>query len=186
MSEDELRHLVAVLKVLADESRLRMVGILVSGERSGVELADLLGLRAATVSHHLGRLREVGLVTARAEGASKRYALDRAALGALQNELLEPGRVSAMVPEAAPDAFAAKVLSAFLDGDTLVRIPASRKKRDVVLDWLAARFERDVPLSEREVNERLERHHWDSATLRRELVGGGWMTRADGIYRRLR
>ena len=184
MSEDELKRMVAVLKVLADESRLRMVGILASRPCTGGELAQLLGLRAATVSHHLARLKEVGLVSVRAEGTSRIYSLDSEALSTLQDEVLDPGHVAEIVPEAAPGAFESKVLQAFFDGEKLVRIPSSRKKRRVVLQWLAERFPVGVPLSEAEVNERLQRHHWDSATLRRELVGGGFMTREAGTYLR--
>jgi len=38
---------------------------------------------------------------------------------------------------------------------------------------------------ERAVNETLQRHHWDSATLRRELIGAGMMARDAGVYWRL-
>jgi len=186
MSEDELKRLVRSLKVLADVSRLRILGILAAGERTGGELAELCELRASTVSHHLTRLRELGVVTARAEGSSKVYALDPDALASLQQPLREPSRIAELVPEAQPGSFAAKVMAAFVDGQELVRIPSSRKKRDVILGWLVTDFAIGEPVSEATVNERLQRHHWDSATLRRELVGGGWMTRDDGWYTRLR
>jgi len=73
-----------------------------------------------------------------------------------------------------------KVLAAFLNGDRLVRIPAKRKKRDVILRWLAGRFEPGVEYPEREVNRILKRHHPDYATLRRELFEGGHMHRRGG------
>lgn len=185
MSEQALQRLVELLKVLADESRLRLIGVLATRECSGGELAHLLGLRAATVSHHLTRLREAGLVSVRAEGTTRYYRLDADALAALRGDLLEPARVSELVPEARPGAFEQKVLDTFLDGEVIRRIPSSRKKRDVLLQWLADAFELGRAYSEAEVNERLLRHHWDSATLRRELVGGGWMTRDAGTYCRV-
>ena len=64
-------------------------------------------------------------------------------------------------------------------------IPASRKKRDVILDWLADRFEHGVRYPEPELNTIIKRHHPDSATLRRELIGGRWMAREAGVYWRL-
>jgi hypothetical protein len=51
-----------------------------------------------------------------------------------------------------------------------------------VLTWLAGRFEPGRRYAEREVNEIIKRHHEDSATLRRELIDGGWMEREDGVY----
>jgi len=186
MSEEELQRLVGALKVLADESRLRILGILAAGERTGGELAELVDLRASTISHHLTRLVELGVVTVRSEGSSKVYGLDADTLSSLRGDLLVPDRMVEMVPEAQPGSYEAKVLDAFVAGPELTKIPSSRKKRIVVLDWLVQRFPLGETVSEAEVNERIQLAHWDSATLRRELVGGGWMSREAGRYTRLR
>ncbi|MGH7862913.1 MAG: DUF2087 domain-containing protein [Candidatus Dormibacteraceae bacterium] len=61
-------------------------------------------------------------------------------------------------------------------------MPANRKKRDVILNYLAERFSPGQTYQEREVNAILSRHHSDFATLRRELVDGGWLVRESGIY----
>ena len=73
-----------------------------------------------------------------------------------------------------------KVLDAFLDGERLVRIPAKRKKRDVILRWLLQEFEPGVEYPEAEVNRILRRHHLDCATLRRELFEFGYLHRQGG------
>ncbi len=73
-----------------------------------------------------------------------------------------------------------KVLDTFLDGERLVRIPAKRKKRDVVLRWLQQEFEPGVEYPEAEVNRILHRHHLDCATLRRELFESGYLRRQGG------
>ena len=77
MSDEQLRLLVQFFKVMADESRLKIIGLLSTGERSVGELAELLGLQEPTVSHHLGRLRELNLVEMRAEGNTRYYWLNR-------------------------------------------------------------------------------------------------------------
>ena len=64
----------------------------------------------------------------------------------------------------------------------LTQIPASRKKRDVILHWLASHFEEDRRYKETEVNDLLQHYHPDSATLRRELIGAGLLERQDSIY----
>jgi DNA-binding transcriptional ArsR family regulator len=186
MSEDELRRIVSMFKVLADESRLKILGVLAAGPRTGGELAELVGLRASTISHHLTRLKESGLVTVTKDGTSRVYTLDREVLAELGTEAMVPEHIASVVPEAAPDRYTERVLSAFLDQGHLTKIPSSRKKRDVVLNWLVQRFEIGVDVSEATVNERIQQVHWDSATLRRELVGGKWMVRTNGIYRRVR
>ncbi len=65
MSENP--ELVAFFKALADANRLKIVGLLARQPYSVEELAALLDLKPSTVSHHLSRLAEVGLVSARAE-----------------------------------------------------------------------------------------------------------------------
>jgi hypothetical protein len=78
-----------------------------------------------------------------------------------------------------------KVLKSYLDGISLIKIPASRKKRLVVLRWLVRKFELEVTYTERQINEILGRHHSDYATLRRELIGYQLMERENGFYWRL-
>lgn len=65
----------ALLKALAHDGRLSILCHLSSGERSVGELETLLGQRQATVSQQLARLREDGLVTSRAEGKQRLYAI---------------------------------------------------------------------------------------------------------------
>jgi hypothetical protein len=76
-----------------------------------------------------------------------------------------------------------KVLASFV-GETgnLAVIPASRRKRRIVLRWLAEQFEEGRRYRESEVNELLQRRHWDCATLRRELIGYGMLGRDAGTY----
>ena len=75
------------------------------------------------------------------------------------------------------------VLRAFFDGPRLRQIPASRKKRVIVLRRLLERFAPGRSYPESEVNDLLREAHEDVATLRRELVDYGFMVRDRGIYR---
>ena len=171
-----------VFKALADESRLRIVGILASGERSVDELAAPLELRAPTVSHHLSRLRELGLVSMRADGTVHLYRLEVDALRRLTREVLAVERMASWADDTHAEAWQRKVLRDFFEGQRLKEIPASRKKRQVVLEWLAGQFQAGVRYPERAVNELLARHHPDVATLRRELVGAGLLQREQSVY----
>ncbi|MCY0869958.1 MAG: metalloregulator ArsR/SmtB family transcription factor [Firmicutes bacterium] len=184
MTDEAERKLVAFVKVLADPSRLRIMGLLATREVSVEELAACLSLRTPTVSHHLGRLRQAGLVSMRADGNTHLYRLESAALDKAKRELLTTETLAAMV-QVDGDAWERKVLRDFLNGEQLKEIPASRKKRLVILAWLASQFAPGVHYPEAVVNELLRRHHEDCATLRRELVGNGFMARANSIYWRV-
>ncbi|MCL6600395.1 MAG: metalloregulator ArsR/SmtB family transcription factor [Alicyclobacillus macrosporangiidus] len=184
MTKEDSQVLVQFLKALADESRLRILGILADHEASVDELSAYLGLKPPTVSHHLSRLRELGLVSMRTEGNVHRYRFQPEPLRQL-SRLLQPERLASMA-RAEGSAWEQKVLNDFLIGDQLKEIPASRKKRLVILKWLADKFEWDVRYPESQVNEILKRHHPDFATLRRELIGNQLMDRDNGVYWRIR
>ena len=83
------------------------------------------------------------------------------------------------------DAWSEKVLQNYLNGDRLKEIPASRKKRLVILKWLVNKFAVNRTYTEPEVNQILSNHYPDYATLRRELIGYQLMKRDNGIYQRL-
>jgi len=181
---DRTETLLAFFKAMANESRLRIVGLLSARERSVQELARALSLTEPTVSHHLQVLKEIGLVTVRAEGVVRWHALNADTLSQLNRSLLEPGTVSSLAPRKG-DADS-RVLSAFLDAESRIKsIPASRRKRYVILKWLVRKFEEGRRYPESSINETIQRHHWDSATLRRELIGHRMMAREKSVYWRL-
>jgi hypothetical protein len=177
--------LVLFFKALADESRLKIVGLLASESYSGGVLAERLDIKPATVSHHLARLAEAGLVTARMDGHSKLYSLRLDVVHAMANRLLARDAL----PEAARDlegaAYDRKVLSDFLLPDgSLKKIPAQQKKLLAVLRHLLHEFEPGRTYPEKEVNAILARAHPDTASLRRAMIEYKLMQREAGQYRR--
>ncbi|MBD2167950.1 metalloregulator ArsR/SmtB family transcription factor [Calothrix membranacea FACHB-236] len=190
MRKEQFQTLLQFFKVLADESRLKIVGILANQECSVEELAVLLQLKEPTVSHHLSKLKELNLVTMRPEGNSRFYQLDSDVLQSLSQEIFTPEKMASLIEDVDIAAWESKVLKNYLENDSknldeiqrLKEIPASRKKRLVILKWLASKFEEGVQYPERTVNETLQLYHPDYATLRRELVGYQLMQRENGVY----
>ncbi len=185
MPEEDLQTLLQFFKALADENRLKLLGIVAQRECSVEELAEALGLKAPTVSHHLTKLKELRLVEMRVEGNTHLYRLNAEGLRGLNKALLTPENVATLVELEDSDAWERKVLRDFFDGERLKEIPSSRKKRLVILKWLAAQFEREHLYPEDEVNKIIKRAHPDTATLRRELIGNHLMQREAGNYWRL-
>ena len=175
MEPDKLDRFATLFKALADPARLRILGCLAERPYAGHELATQLALTPPTISHHMRKLVDAGLVTATSEAQSRIYTL-RA------DELRELARSSHPAPET-EDGEDARTLRAFFDGDRLNQIPAQRKKRVIVLRHLLTRFDPAREYSEREVNDILKVANEDYATLRRELVDYGFMNRDKGIYR---
>ncbi len=71
MSQEEFQTLLLFFKALADENRLKMIGILAEQECSVEELAAMLHLKAPTVSHHLAKLKELELVEITSPGQAE-------------------------------------------------------------------------------------------------------------------
>jgi DNA-binding transcriptional ArsR family regulator len=182
MASPELTRIISFFKVLSDESRLKIVGALSSGERSVDEIAELLDLRAPTVSHHLARLKEISLVSMRCRGTTHVYSLNFDELRAFSRRFLALETMATISDEVAVDARERKILRDFFEGERLKEIPASRKKREVILRFLADQFEESRRYSEKEVNGIIARHHADFATLRRELIGANLLKREAGSY----
>ena len=182
MSDADLQLLLQYFKALADETRLRIVGLLAGREQSVEEIAAALGLRTPTVSHHLQRLKDLDLVAMRRDGTTHYYSLRLGELLRMNRELMTAEKVRSLASMEGGEAWERKVLRDFFSGEELKEIPASRKKRLVVLRWLADRFDFGERYPEAKVNEVIGRHHPDYATLRRELIGNGLMQRENGIY----
>jgi DNA-binding transcriptional ArsR family regulator len=69
-----------IFDVLADGTRRDILTRLLAHEAAVSDLVDALGLTQPTVSKHLARLFEVGLVTVREDGRNRIYALNAAPL----------------------------------------------------------------------------------------------------------
>jgi predicted transcriptional regulator len=185
MPQEEFETLLQFFKAVADETRLKLLGILATREHSVEELAALLQLKAPTISHHLAKLKELNLVGMRSEGNIHIYWLNAEALRDSSKGLLSSEKMASLVDDVEGDAYERKVLKDFFEGMRLKEIPASRKKRSVILKWLANQFDPGVHYSEVQVNEILQRYHPDSATLRREMIGEHFLQREKGFYWRI-
>lgn len=176
---DQLPALLLFFRALADQSRLRIVGLLMREPLSGDQLAPMLGLAPSTVSHHLARLAEAGIVEARSEGPYSVYRLRPRAFDKLDRRLLDALPIAA--ESADVDAFDRRVLDTFLDArGRLKSIPAQLKKRQAVLRHIAREFEPGKRYAEYDVNQVIAGFHPDISTLRRELIESRLLSRRPG------
>ena len=176
MSEE----LVTFFKALADANRLKIVGLLAQQSYSVEQLAALLNLRPSTISHHLSKLSDAGLVSAKADSYYNVYHLEEEALRKTRL-LFSEQELAAVVENVDLDAYDRKIVEDYsLPSGRLKTIPAQRKKLEAVLRYVVSVFEPGVRYTEKQVNEMLSHFHEDTATLRRELVGYGLLQREDG------
>jgi len=72
---EDTRQAVELLKVLAEENRLRVLCILKKGEHCVCQIIDYLGLSQSLVSHHLKSLKDAGLIEDSKRGLWVYYSL---------------------------------------------------------------------------------------------------------------
>jgi DNA-binding transcriptional ArsR family regulator len=179
-------ELLAFFKALADGTRLKIVGLLAQEPRTVEQLSALLNLQPSTVSHHLARLGEAGLVSAQAQSYYNVYRLETGAVEEMARRLLAHETLPAIVADVDADAYDKKVLRDFTGPDgRLKQLPLQRKKFEAVLRHVVKPFEVGVRYSEKRVNEILSQYHEDTAALRRGLVDTGMMMRDHGVYWRV-
>jgi hypothetical protein len=181
METEQSAELLTFFKALADENRLKIVGLLARKPMTVEELASLLEISPSTTSHHLARLSEAELVSAKAEGYYSVYHFQVETLEAMARRLLSKETLPKAAAGIDLERFDRKIVNDFLLADgRLKTIPAQRKKFEAILRYLVQSFEPGARYSEKQVNEILSRFHEDTAMLRRELVGYRLMAREGG------
>ncbi len=179
--DEKIAELLEFFKALADENRLKIVGLLAQGEYTVEQLAEMFDLRPSTVSHHLGKLSKAGLVSARSDSYYNVYKLETKKLEALSQRLLARETFPAVTAEVDMDAYDRKVINTFCGPDGRIRqFPAQRKKFEVILRYVLKAFEPGVRYTEKQVNRILKKYSDDTACLRRGFVDYKMMEREDG------
>lgn len=179
MTEND--DLLTFFKALADANRLKIVGLLAKQPYTVEQLAAMLNLGASTVSHHLSKLAEAGLVAATAQSYYNYYHLETGKIEAMARQMLTVEALPEQAAQVDENAYDKKILHDYLlpDGH-LKTIPSQRKKLMAVLRHIVQDFEPGRHYSEKEVNEILSRYFPDTASLRRELIGARLMDRQGG------
>ncbi len=164
-------ELLNFFKALADANRLKIVGLLARQELTGEQIAEMLGLSTSTVSHHLARLSEARLVSARAQGYYNVYRLEEETLKSMAERLLKGESIPAAAADVDLEAFDRKVLKAYLGPDGRFKsLPTQQKKLEVVLRHIAAGFTPGVRYTEKQVNQQVSRFADDISGVRRDMI----------------
>ncbi len=182
MNESEnIPELLDFFRALADENRLKIVGLLAQKPSSVTELAQKLGLSVSTTSNHLSMLAYTGLVKAQPDGHYFIYSLQTETLKNMARHLLQEENLPRLSEGQSEDAYERKVLNTFLDREGRIKaFPAQDKKFQVLLRHVLKAFEPGRKYSEQEVNEIMLRFNEDTASLRRGMIEYKYMAREGG------
>lgn len=181
MIEDQVKF----FKALADASRVRIIKSLMESPMYVELLSERLELAASTVSFHLKKLEDVGLVTKEKDQYYIIYSLNSDLLSKSLGDWLKGENINISEEDQREAAYRQKILDSFFKFNQLKSIPVQRKKRLVVLEHMVESFAKDRTYTEKEVNLIIADFHDDFATLRREFINEKLMTRENSIYKRV-
>jgi ArsR family transcriptional regulator len=87
MTEDEAEATAQLFRALADSARVRILNLLLSADREvcACDLVPATGLSQSTVSHHLKKLLESGLIRREERGTWAYYTVDERAMARLRD-----------------------------------------------------------------------------------------------------
>lgn len=175
-----MKENLELLKLLADETRLEILNILLKEDSYVEKIACELSLTPATICYHLKKMESAGVVNCSRSQFYMIYSIDRDIFDKPLYELIK--KDDAVVDT--EEKYKKEVISHFFKYGRLIQLPTQRKKREIVLFEILKQFETDREYGEKEVNEIILRYHEDFCTIRREMIAFGMMTRDHEIYKR--
>ena len=179
---DTVKEKLELLKVLADETRLEILNILLKEDSYVEKIACELSLTPATICYHLKKMESAGVVHCSRSQFYIIYSLNREIFDKPLFELIKKDEEIVDTEEK----YKKEVISNFFKYGRLTQIPTQRKKREIVLHKILEQFDPRREYTEKEVNEIILRYHEDFCTIRREMIAFGMMTRDHEIYKRVK
>ena len=173
-----MKQKLALLKLLADETRLNILNILLREDSYVEKIACDLSLTPATICYHLKKLEAAGVVNCSRAQFYMIYSLNRELFNKPLYECIK--KEEPIMDQ--DEKYRQEVLSHFFKYGKLTQLPSQRKKREIVLGEIAKAFERGRTYDEREVNEIIHRFHEDHCFVRREMIACGIMARERETY----
>ncbi|MBR0451893.1 MAG: metalloregulator ArsR/SmtB family transcription factor [Oscillospiraceae bacterium] len=175
-----------IFKSLSDMSRLRIVRSLTQGEMYTELLAERLDLTPSTVSFHMKKLEEAGLVVSRKEQYYTVYSLNRDVLERSLFEMAssEPEQIDEQ--QKREEEYRKKVIDSFFEYGKLRSIPVQRKKKQICYEVIAEHFVPGKVYSEKELDDIIAPIHEDYCTIRRDMISEGILRRDGNEYVRIK
>ena len=174
---------IKLFKCLADKSRLQILKSLLNEDMYVERLAERLGLTPPTISFHLKKLEDVGAVKSYKDQYYTMYSICRDVFMTNIIDIISEQSAEADEQNEREEAYRKKVIDAFMEYGKLKSIPAQRKKKRIILELIAEKFEPGRHYTEREVNIIIADFNDDFCTLRRDMISEGILKREKSEYR---
>lgn len=176
---------IRIFKCLSDRSRLQILAGLMKGDAYAELIAERLGITASTVSFHMKKLEEAGLVTSHKEQYYTVYSLKREIPAMRLSALITAGADNEDVQAIREEEYRQKVLKTFFEYGKLKQIPSQRKKKLICYEEIVKMFEFGRVYEEKELSDMIAEVCADYCSVRRDMISEGLLRRNGNEYERI-
>ena len=173
MNSAQKNTLLQFFKAVGQPERLRLLGILANERHSIADLVTNLGLKETAVLHNVRILKKAGLVQEQVENDTAVFQLNSDGLLHMQQII---------AGEYIPDTFEEEVMKKYVQNETLTAIPQDAREREIILDWLAQKFDLQHRYTEEEVTAIVANHYPYPLILRRILADNHFLMKTGRQY----
>lgn len=173
MNKLQSNLLLQFFKAAGEPDRLKILGLLANEPHTISQLMAKLQLKQKTVTRHLQFLQKAKIITADVSGFKPSYRLDSSRLEALNR----------LVNEAKPlPSLTERTLQEYVVDGRLKAIPHKPEERQIILEWLADKFELNKRYTESEITELIRKYYDKPLTLRRVLADNRFLLHTGRQY----
>ena len=178
----KIEKVTELFKALSDRSRLGVVKSLIEKPQYLEELAERLNLAVSTVSFHLKKLENAGLIWKEKQQYYTIFYLKKDLFTKTLEELMEFEIDEKKEQEKRIAKYKEKILKTFMKDGKITQIPAQKQKRWIVFEQILNEFEFGKEYAEKEVNEIIQKYNVDYCSIRRSFIEENVMNRHDYVY----
>lgn len=172
---------VILFKALADESRLKIISILMRQDSYPEYLACKLNLTAPTITYHMEKLVNANIVRGTKMQYYTIYSINKEIMNSQIGEL-----VKSAIEFDKDERYENKVIGNFFEYGRLKKIPTQLKKREIVIGYIASRFELGNEYSEKQFAAEITAMYDDHCAVKRELIAMGFFQDMGSAYKRIK
>jgi hypothetical protein len=173
MEPEQKAALMQFFKAVGQPDRLRMLGLLANNSYTLPELAQEMGMKETAVSRSLRTLKKAGLIEEGGSANTPIYQLNGTRLNDLH---------SIIEGESSQPTLQQRVMEQYIQGETLTAIPQREEERQIILQWLADKFDLQRRYTEEEVTAVVAKHYPYPLTLRRILADSHFLLHTGRHY----
>jgi predicted transcriptional regulator len=173
---------IEIMKALADTSRLMILNSLFEKAQYAEELSERIGLSASTISFHLKKMEEAGLLKKYKLQYYHMYEINDSVFGKTLEQFVKFDNIEKYAQEKRIENYKQKVIKSFFKGNKLIRLPSQNMKKWIVLEVILQKFSPSKEYTEQEINDVIKPIYDDYCTIRRALVDEKLMIRRSSSY----